>query len=459
MADRPQIDRLLVGGVFKTRKWLYDDFPEKGQDILQNAKTQSQPVFCLCRGEDKPILMSVVRRDTRYHIRRYPKQGSAHHIDCVSYGGINERAQRIYTDEALREDGDKVIISLDAPLSEVKAGKFSLEKGEPREHATDRHRRSTISMLGLLNYLWEESGLNIWWPNMDGKRFGAVVRSRLLDSAGDRVIGKGLDLSKLLFIPRQGKKGEEVNNAADLRDHLGRVAGLLGEKETCFAIVVGEISKLIEPTQEKRSSGIVLNQLFTTPLWDNYGLVELLNKRFTHPMQRLRQRVRAKEQQRKSGEPISGLPNDYILMGIFAVGLSPSGSFVLKHGAVMETSKRYIPIASHYEGLVERKLHVERRAFEKPLVYDGERSFFPDFYLLDTGMAEKPVLEVYGYTGDQYEYRKRVKHVEYVRRHIPYWYWDVKASPQVIPSFDAFPKANRRAREGATAPAKTPHTR
>ncbi|MBI1509871.1 DUF1173 family protein, partial [Escherichia coli] len=37
--------------------------------------------------------------------------------------------------------------------------------------------------LGLLSLLWTESGLNVWYPKMAGKRNDSLVRYRLLETA------------------------------------------------------------------------------------------------------------------------------------------------------------------------------------------------------------------------------------------------------------------------------------
>jgi len=59
-----------------------------------------------------------------------------------------------------------------------------------------------------------------------------------------------------------------------------------------------------------------------------------------------------------------------------------SGLYMTKK-KVYPISSRFIPLDSGYEGAVEEKLWQEKRAFIKPLRYDGEEDVFPDFVLKD----------------------------------------------------------------------------
>jgi hypothetical protein len=453
MKERFQIDRLKIGATLTSRQDLFQIAVEGGQRLLQQARLNHAQVQCLCNGDDKPLFMAIVDAD-RFHIRRLPNQGSKHHQQCLSYGGINERAAELYTEEAIVERGDNIHISLDGPLSEKLLDGFKDDEEAIRNiRATASVRRYSMTILGLLNYLWEEANLNIWWPRMDKRRGSWVVRSEVLKACEGRLFKGGRSLRQFVFIPEAARDRSSAavsknagENHALLLKHLAAVKDAGADNEACYGIVIGEIARLIDPTAKQRSAGLVLRDV-GTPLWDNHGVIKRLDERFTNAMGRLRKRqaAAAEKKARPDGAAASTLvdSNDYRLIGIFAVGLGKNGeSVVLKQAAVMETSTRYVPLASDYEGQLERKLYREGRAFLKPLVYDGERWSFPDFVLIDTDMDPKPVLEVYGYSGDEYEARKREKHVEYVRTRTPYWYWDLKMTKD-IPSLGTFPRAQR----------------
>lgn len=77
--------------------------------------------------------------------------------------------------------------------------------------------------------------------------------------------------------------------------------------------------------------------------------------------------------------------------------------------ALMTVSPRYIPLDSGYEGMVEERLWQEKRAFIKPLRYDGEAEVFPDFVLPDMPGVDALPMEVFGMKTPGYLQRKQEK--------------------------------------------------
>ncbi|WP_242455724.1 DUF1173 family protein [Pantoea agglomerans] len=107
--------------------------------------------------------------------------------------------------------------------------------------------------------------------------------------------------------------------------------------------------------------------------------------------------------------------------------------------ALMTVSRRYIPLDSAYEELVEERLWQEKRAFMKPLRYDGEEDVFPDFVLTDVRGAESVPMEVFGMNTPDYLQRKREKIAHYDKEFGTgrWWKWDVTdpAQKDDIPDF------------------------
>nr|WP_264704841.1 DUF1173 domain-containing protein [Pantoea agglomerans] len=97
----------------------------------------------------------------------------------------------------------------------------------------------------------------------------------------------------------------------------------------------------------------------------------------------------------------------------------PRSSCRIIDAALMTVSPRYIPLDSRYEGMVEARLWEEKRAFIKPLRYDGEENVFPDFVLTDVAGAEALPMEVFGMNTPDYLQRKQVKTVAYDREYGP----------------------------------------
>ncbi|WP_325177869.1 DUF1173 family protein [Pantoea sp. 1B4] len=116
----------------------------------------------------------------------------------------------------------------------------------------------------------------------------------------------------------------------------------------------------------------------------------------------------------------------------------PSSRSTVIDMALMTVSPRFIPLDSGYEGAVEEKLWQEKRAFIKPLCYDGE-DVFPDFVLKDVPGVEALPMEVFGMNTPEYLLRKQEKFVHYDTKYGQgrWWFWEAlgETSGMSIPSF------------------------
>ena len=104
--------------------------------------------------------------------------------------------------------------------------------------------------------------------------------------------------------------------------------------------------------------------------------------------------------------------------------------------ALMTVSPRFIPIDSGYEGAVEEKLWQEKRAFIKPLRYDGEEDEFPDFVLKDVPGVDALPMEVLGMNTPEYLLHMQEKSDHYDAEYGQgrWWYWEATVTSK-IPAF------------------------
>ncbi|WP_369414039.1 DUF1173 family protein [Candidatus Pantoea gossypiicola] len=114
----------------------------------------------------------------------------------------------------------------------------------------------------------------------------------------------------------------------------------------------------------------------------------------------------------------------------------PSSCSTVIDVALMTVIPRFIPLDSGYEGAVEEKLWQEKRAFIKPLRYDGEEDVFADFVLKDVPDGDALPMEVFGMNSPEYLQRRQVKTAHYEAEYGPgrWWYWDAAAKPD-MPAF------------------------
>lgn len=117
----------------------------------------------------------------------------------------------------------------------------------------------------------------------------------------------------------------------------------------------------------------------------------------------------------------------------------PRSSCRVIDAALMTVSTRYIPLDSRYEEMVEARLWQEKRAFIKPLRYDGEEDVFPDFMLTDVPGTDALPMEVFGMNTPEYLQRKRVKTAIYDREYGAdnWWQWEASGDHEghCMPAF------------------------
>nr|WP_275103468.1 DUF1173 family protein [Pantoea agglomerans] len=104
----------------------------------------------------------------------------------------------------------------------------------------------------------------------------------------------------------------------------------------------------------------------------------------------------------------------------------PSSCSTVIDVSLMTVSPRFIPLDSGYEGAVEEKLWQEKRAFIKPLRYDGEEDVFPDFVLKDAPGVDALPMEVFGMNTPEYQLRRQQKTAYYDTEYGQgnWWYWN-----------------------------------
>jgi len=116
----------------------------------------------------------------------------------------------------------------------------------------------------------------------------------------------------------------------------------------------------------------------------------------------------------------------------------PSSCSAVIDVALMTVSPRFIPLDSGYESAVEEKLWQEKRAFIKPLRYDGEEDVFRDFVLKDVAGMDALSMEVYAMNTPEYLLRKQEKTSHYESEYGPgrWWSWNAaeKTDMAVFPS-------------------------
>lgn len=391
------------------------DFQEKEQygkgwqSALKKAHHSSGQkglISCGCRGKGaKRLYVRALANADTFILVKAANTGMEHESSCIFFSlDAQHTGLKGYASNVVRmtSEGD-IAVRLGIGMTE----KDPPEKSEvPALLSAKRPDggQSSMTLLGLLSLMWTEAGLNVWYPNMVGKRTDSLVRYRLLETAKSIRTGRNC-----------------------VADHL-----FIGLSDPKLAAAGTQLQRLSSPEMSDKRLFI----LSVLPRYDaskhelplkflplrNFGGLPLIFFNSDGHWENVKKRFVSEYAAWKAGERIVA----FVLTSPAAVtGRGPS---VRAHQIVlMHVSDNWIPLDSSYEAIVAKKLDASKRQYVKPMRYDASVSeVFPDFYLLDT-KADKPFpMEVFGMATPSYLARKELKKDYYNREYGPYgwWYWD-----------------------------------
>ena len=351
------------------------------QVALKKSRDCNSYAACLCTGKELPL--SVRLRVEKHHLARFPLTGIKHREDCRFYSSLSpEGPQGCYTQDALKEKPDGTInIKLDYPL-QVTGPSTPIDSSLRSGDASRNNKRDTVSILGLLHFLWETTSYNTWVPKMDGMRSSTKLGYHLFKQAEKIEAGK-TKLSDVLLTPA-------YTNSSDSRRNSMTVERAKVNKQRL--VVIAELAKFSENFMDG------LNRL---PVRDFSGMpfLGLDDDRWKTALSRF---------------PIA--VNGWMKgMKVFVIAVTdvPSAkSAQVRQLALMMVSDRYIPLDSLNEGGVEQKLFELERSFYKPLRYDSStHEYLADFCLTDVSTDNHlPIpVEIWGMNTPDYQEHRMVK--------------------------------------------------
>lgn len=402
---------------------LSDDDHSAWQKMLEQDYLNKRKPVCLCLGGANPLEMYIQKHGRTYILKRMPNSGQLHHPECESHGKLSQASRDLYTKDAISETRDgKVSIKLSVPLSTIAAyNPQDEEKAQPPRNGPGV-KRNTISLRGLLNLLWEESGLNEWSPCWLGKRSLGLVYSKLTAELDNRVFGRQ-DADRQIYVPntRMGPQ-EEQEKIRDIDQRLNDLQRVCGQKEKPILIVIGEVYAV---AKTQYNCALKLKGMPHT-IWTPEAAVKRLRDQWPNAVDRF---LQSQEERRAQSANQNAQAATNRLFVIAGVQQSPSGSLQWRFGAAMETTEDFIPAESAYEARVARLLVDQGRKFTKPMLYDAQEGIFPDFVLTDAGTPYS--MEVFGMSTPEYTRRKQEKLQKYKESGQAWWYWDATVSSSI----------------------------
>jgi hypothetical protein len=340
---------------------LDDPDSPAGQVALAAAHQQHARPECGCRPGG--VEMYVARLvGGWYIIKRMPNSGSQHAPTCPSFElPASLTGRSAYAGTAIVEHQDAE--------TELRLG-FALHRltehdrsGRPASGSRPRRtptNDSSLGLLGLLHYLWDEAGLSRWSPRMAGKRTWRIVRWHLTQ-AGERATTSATPLSQSLWVPEPFQADRKAALAQRRSDAWTAIGGERSRQD--FMILIAELKTI---TQHDRGQVLRFRHMPDTPVmiaaavWDAFA-----------------------EDHQEDLRRWEANPEDHLMVAA-SFSLTKSGRPVIEQAAAMLTTSQWLPYSTaRAQNMLAAAVGADRR-FVTPLTYGRKRATFPTLVFTDT---------------------------------------------------------------------------
>jgi hypothetical protein len=388
--------------------------PERHTRAFEEARRDVGHAQCLCSGASLRLVIRL--RAGRYHLAGWPDEGALHDPTCSFYKLADELSgQAAYSRDAITETPDGVRITLREPL--LLQGQHTAPQAEFGVNP-EPTTRNCVTLLGLLHWMWEHAGLNVWHRHA-GPRTWTEAHHRLVQ-ATENCTTNHLPLEEVLYIVPPFTRPTAQTNAASRR----RWAATLGSRPegTRRGLLLGEIRQV---QQTEHGYRIALRHT-ATPV---FAKAQVLH--------------RAQNSHRAAFA--TNLPTGARQVVLVLAERTLHGNLRALEIAAMLANRVLIPADSSHEVTAADRLVRAGRDFAKPCRYDNNDTLFPDFVLTDVAGPDGPSLafiEVWGITGrEAYDRRRQRKETLYRVKGNHLVGWDVSQGP-----FSAVPLPPRHPR-------------
>ncbi len=412
--------------------------PQHFQEQIRRSKTRFDYALCSCQG--KPLKLVIKERNGKVFLAAWPDQAGHHALDCPFFSETRNATDSLYSGRAIERFGDQTHLQLEHSFLHENRY-FAGRKGavsaavRPEEAAAGSrdNLRDSMHMWGLLHYLWEEAGLNRWFPGWH--RDWGLVRYLIRKVAQSTVID-GRQLIESIFIPPvwiSSKKREIEEHWRQFCAPL--LANHRRSRLVASGIVVGTVRIL-----EKSEYGHMV-QLH------HHSAKFFMDDNLSDSAARFSRRGWAAA---KHLEVVTETDEKPYIVAAMRVEASSTGVMNVVEIALMRVSPRFIPVDSSYEDKLAKLLLQQDREFSKPLHYDRHNLAMPDFILRDalltdeSGQEKRTSVAMYVYGPSNSPSQKpKVEAVDrkYAKEHgLGYWQWDVARQRLIPPLPERLPR-------------------
>lgn len=440
----PRVQVLVAGQAIEAAAIRHQ--PERFHSELQQARRRFGHALCSCQSE--PLKLVIRERQDKLFLAAWPNQANVHALDCPFYteerSGANE-----YAPGAISQVGNSTNLALAHPLRQTDRFKSGGEGGKDKtalrkDRAAPKER---LHLWGLLHYLWEQAGLNRWYPGWH--RDWGFVRHVVRRVAQSTTV-EGHPLLPNLYMPPVWvpAKQDQINARWD---EFVRPLRLQHRRSPTVAagIVIG-MTRALEPSD----FGYLLKlHHHAERFYMDHSLADMLarhSRRGWAAMKHLNTAV--------------GADDKPYVVAAMRVEATHTGRMTIVEAAMMRVSPRFIPVNSSYEDKLARVLVGQDRQFVRPLHYDSHLLELPDFILKD-GAPTPPSADARPQPHALYVYGEAITPVQKNRLEardrraaqdagLAYWHWDAGTDkdPPALP-----PPCQRMPRQAASTLAAHEH--
>lgn len=394
-----------------------EQFQAGWQSVLKTAYGRAE-LSCGCKGRGaKRLAVKYYEGSDSFSLARFSLTGGQHAQDCQYYSASPSQSGQCGDASGVIDQRFDGSVKIRLEIAVLERGEIAAPAG-PSKKPSDRApstKQSSIKLLGLLHYLWEEAGLNQWKPGFAGKRRASLCYW-WVNNAADNVWAGQVKLVDLLLLPAFGAETREADR------NRSRAATALQAKHRM--LLIAPLAAFTQERFEAMSRQLTISGFHGVPrTFMQAGLWDSTVRRFSNAVAAWRTghaTVAIAQVELKQGSK-----------GVYASAIDM---------ALMSVTAEFVPVDSSYERMVAGKLVEQGRSFLKPMRYDAAADqVLPDFILTDTP-REMP-LEVFGRDDTGYLRRKEEKVAYYDRLYGKdgWWSWDAStnSSAASLPPFPA----------------------
>ncbi len=315
------------------------------QSLLKLAYENKTRPLCLCNTPHPP--MYIAKYDDDYLLKKMPNSGSLHLPICDLFDMPVELSGRGSVEtKAIEQSEEQTNLKVNFNLAKRTIPNESHKEGATQE-ATSKKNIKSLSILAVLHYLYEEAGLNKWYPAMEGKRSWTIIRHHLLLASEDTT-AKNNKLAEILLIPEafNYKKIDDIKSrrAAFIKNFHSKTKEVIP-----FGLLVGEVKSL---EKSKFNYKLLIKHLPEMPVYLTDTLYRRINKQFS--------------------KEFTLFQNDESLhfLAIATFSLSPADNLQIETIALMIVDENWLPVGSDEELALIKVLVEEKRSFIKGLRYN-----------------------------------------------------------------------------------------